>query len=398
MSTSALSDLSWDIRDVLGAPRRALDPSSVLLGAVGFLVAIGILTACTYLAVFVDGRFPLRYVWDRLHLFPWLHDFAFSYGGSFVQSAGIAVAGGLAIYVLVGISKLSYRRLKGDYRFGAKDAWDFARRRAHAVITLVSLLMVGVLTVVLIGLLTGYTARLPWIGSTILSLAIFPGIVLSIGAIVLALLAAGALILGSAVVGTLDDDWLDTLIHVSAIMWAQWWRWVAYELTLCMVVVVAAGVALLLLTLGLTLTLNLAGAFVPYKTLGMVLVAARYVPGLGFVLFRAVPPHVVMPYSLTPGILVAGTVLACAFVVLAALVAGYGLSVWATGQTLVYAVLRRRHLGQNIFEREDVLDRRAVLAEQEAHGQPPESTLPPAEAEKGSSPSIQIETKREGSA
>ena len=352
---------AWDAREIVRAPRRALDPSSALLGAVGCILVLAILAACTYVGILVDGRLPVGYVWSRLGLFPWLYDFRLSAGGSFARSAGAVMALGVMIYALVAMAKVAYRRLKGDDSFAFREATRHAMRRGHAVVTALSLLAAGALGLILAGLVISYAARLPGVGEIILAVALIPGVGASLAVILLMVAAMGTAVLGPAAVGTLDDDWLDTLIHVGAIMWGQTGRWVVYELLAAGMTLFGGCLAAAILVGALTMALGLLGVFVPGTIIGTVLVASRQVPGLHWGLFWFAP-EAFPPLALTPGMYVAGATLTLAVVLVAALAAGYTLSVWATAQTLIYVLLRKRHLGQNILERQDDIDRLRSLA------------------------------------
>jgi len=390
-----VSDLSWDVRDILSAPRRALDCSSMLVGTVAIVVAAVALTVSTYLGILVDGRFPVGYVWARLHAFPWVYHVNLGPGGSCVQALGLVAAIVTVVYALVAICKTAYRRLKGDHRFGATEAWRFARRRGHAVIALICVLLTGTVSVVAAGLLASYAARLPWIGELLLAVAIIPGVPLSVGVILLLVASVGTLLMGPAVVGTLEDDWLDVLVQVGSLMWARWWRWLLYESVLGVVTAVAGCIAFAVLAAALGIVVSLGGAFAPDKMLGMMLAAASYVPGLGFVVFPFMRARGVVEYSITPSVWAAGVIFASALTLYSALVLGYVLSVWATGQTLVYVILRRLHLGQNVLERDDDIDRLAALAHRTNEPAPAQAPPVAPEGEREGEGLSQIEGRRE---
>jgi len=365
-----MAELRWDVRDILGAPRLAMEWQAIRTGMLGSLMAAVIAGIFTYGAVILDGSLPmfvashpapfgLRATGPRLGAV-----------GLFLFVLGIALGLFVVIITEAALAKLLYRRLKGDVTFDAGAAWDYGRAHGRAVVFLLALLAVLLLAAFAIGLAASLVGRIPIVGDVWLGIVVLPGLVLALGTFAILATAVVILTIGPAVVGATDDDWLDLLIRCGSILWSQPWRWLLYEAIILAVTALTALFVAGLFAASLTAVLTVAGTFAPGKVLGMVLIASRYVPGLPGLLLHLLSNATVLSFAIAPATYVAGLLMALGVLLVLAGAAGYCMSVWASGQLIAYALLHRAQSGHDILAREDDIDRRAAIAAEPVPQQP----------------------------
>ena len=349
-------------RAVLSAPRMALNGTVVRIGTIAILVCSVILCVFTYLAVLADPSIPLLFAWRKLRLFPWLADLRLNPVGTFVQTTGKAIAGLVLLYATGTQVKTLFRYAKGDVSFSAYEAWHSGRANSHALVTAIALLILVATGTLLSALALGLPGRVPVAGEIFAALGFLAALPLAFLLLVCVALVAGTLTVGVAIANTLDDDWLGTLVNVGALLWSQWWRFLVCEGIVFCVTIASwlAGMGLLFTCTGLALAL--VGLTTQGRLAAVAYVASQFVPGLDRVLSRVVPQFDVWSIVVGPGVAIGGAFVSAGILFLLAVVTGYAAGVWSAGQMVTYAELRRHQYSQNIYEKEDMIDRVAALA------------------------------------
>ena len=349
-------------RAVLSAPRMALNGTVIRTGTIAILLCSVILCVFTYLAVLADPSIPLLFAWRKLRLFPWLADLRLNPVGTFVQTTGKAIAGLVLLYSTGAQVKTLFRHAKGDVSFSAHEAWHSGRANSHALVTAIALLILVATGTLLSALALGLPGRIPVAGEIFAGFGFLLALPLVFLLLVCLALIAGTLTVGVAIANTLDDDWLGTLVNVGALLWSQWWRFLVYEgIVFCITIASwLAATGLLFTCTGLAIVL--VGLTTQGRLAAVAYVASQFVPGLDWVLSRVVPQFDVWSIVVGPGVAVGGAFVSFGILFLLAVVTGYAAGVWSAGQMATYAELRRHQYSQDIFEKEDMIDRVAALA------------------------------------
>ena len=171
------NDTAEDIRQLLAAPKEALSASAVRVAVEAVLGTAALLTVSSYLALLIDGRIPVWFVWQRLGLAPWLARVELGLAGSFVDLSGKVAALGFFVFGMVAVSKVIVRRLRDDYTFDARSAWRYAAAHALPVLSIVALALSAMLAYAIAGVFAAYLSALPIVGGVVLGALLVPGAV-----------------------------------------------------------------------------------------------------------------------------------------------------------------------------------------------------------------------------
>ena len=124
------AQLRHSARDILRAPRLALNAKQIGVQLRGLLLAYPLYFATTYLALLLSGQ-SIRATWDRYGLAPFFLPGDHLLEGTAAWALFIAgVMAGVAILLVTSTagSRIAYRELQGDPIYGLRDGWLFARR------------------------------------------------------------------------------------------------------------------------------------------------------------------------------------------------------------------------------------------------------------------------------
>jgi hypothetical protein len=352
----------FDVRDVLRAPRLALNPKKILLQFVGLLVGYLGYLFFTYLAFICNG-FNLGEAWRFHGLFP-LTDLPFEqWYGWLLWGLGVVWAGIWWLLASTMVGKVTYEQLKGDDFYSSKEAFRFLKKHWGPSFFTPLSLVVFIAVIIICGIIVGLLGKIPYVGE--LGIGIFFLVPLFAVALTLAYVIFMffiSLFLAPAVVATLKEDTFETIVQVFSTVWSQAWRFFVYS-----------GLVGAMSKLGIFVfgyfcyraveLINLSvGVFMKGK------LADIFDNGYSYV---TIPPYILDYFSnvfagvhfgfLLPmagsGIRlnwsgqIASFLIAISLILIIFMVLSYGLSIISTGQTLIYIVLRKKKDDENLLER-----------------------------------------------
>lgn len=187
--------LYFDLRDILGAPARALSAKQIFVMTASLVVALAVFDLAFYLAHLVSGS-NLGVVFDVYGLFP-------------DPSAGLAgpllILGMFgAVFILMlgqtGVAAVNIEQIRGNRFFSIKDAVRFALSRARTVFLCEIAIAAFVTFIVALFMLLGLFGRIPYLGEWLYSLfVVFPLYFIALFTVFIATIALVSIILTPAI-------------------------------------------------------------------------------------------------------------------------------------------------------------------------------------------------------
>ncbi len=358
------AQLRHSARDLLRAPRLALNAKQIGVQLRGLLLAYPLYFMTTYLALLLSGQ-PVSAIWDRYGLMPF-----FLPGNHLLEGTAAwvifmaGVTAGVAILLVAGTagSRIAYRELQGDSIYGLRDGWLFAWRNWRAVIfSPVTLLgIAGLMLLLAMGM--ALLGKLPYVGELIF-IGLFPLYLLGAMFTLLTIFALAVLLaFAPAIVATTEDDAMGAAFKAFAAAWGQFWRALLYPIGVKLLAVLALLALGWALTLGYHFVLAVFGAdWLMGDKLGPIMAWAEELVFPGYhAWFSYIPGHSAPATALTSGLDAAalsgwdaftGSLMALVLGVVYLAPVAYGLAVISAGQTLAYLAISWRLDGVNLLER-----------------------------------------------
>lgn len=187
--------LSYNFKDILWAPARALSAKKILVMTIYLFAALFIYDIFTYIALAIEGQ-NIGSVWAAYDLFPF---YKYSYDHIIAQIIFV-VGGCMAILSLMfgftGISIIEIEAIRGNRFFSAIDALKFSFKRLKQVFLAMLGMAVFVLFVIILFALLGLVCRIPMIGEWLYSiLFVIPNFIIAIFTVFIFLIIHIAVIL-----------------------------------------------------------------------------------------------------------------------------------------------------------------------------------------------------------
>ena len=361
----APAQLRHSARDILRAPRLALNAKQIGVQLRGLLLAYPLYFATTYLALLLSGQ-SISATWDRYGLAPFFLPGDHLLEGTAAWALFIAgVIAGVAILLVTSTasSRIAYRELQGDPIYGLRDGWLFARRNWRAVIfSPVTLLGIAGL-MFLLAVLMALLGKLPYIGELIF-IGLFPLYLLGAMFTLLTIFALFILLaFAPSIIATTEDDAMGTAFKAFAATWHQFWRVLLYPIGVKLLAVLALLALGWALTLGYHFVLAVFGAdWLMGDKLGPIMAWAEKLVFPGYHAWVSyIPGHSAPATALTSGLDAAaltgwaaytGSLMALVLWVVYLAPVAYGLAVISVGQTLAYLAVSWRMDGVNLLEQQ----------------------------------------------
>lgn len=375
-----MDELHFDIRDLFRSIRLGWSGKKIWVGLCGLFVA------CVGYSVLVSGAHMLHgtslsSLWHRYGLFPGAVFGEFGLGGSLLHLAGMLFA--LCVFLITTslICKMTFQQLRGDDFFSPGDAWQFAKQYWKGVLFAPVAVLALFVFFVIVGILIGWVGNvIPVAGELLFALLLIPIFFAALVAVFMGLVFGVSLMMAPAIVGSVGEDPLEVVIQSFSLSWSQPWRLVLYGVWL-KVIVCVGGLLLGAFTMAaLWLITWTGGLFMEAKLANMFELAGGYLP---------VKPGNILPVQGNPWDWIvknlsapgnpsgseiwAGRILGLMLVILSGFLVSYWQSVYASGTSLIYVILRRRKDGENLLEQEaevpDVFETAAAEGEDDGEAE-----------------------------
>ena len=255
------------------------------------------------------------------------------------------------VYWGTAVAKITIEQLRGDHFYAKQDALRLARRCSRGVLGTLVAVCLFALAIRVLAYLGGLIGRIPYVGEWWIaagSLAVFPAFFAGLLLAILVLIAAAGVLMLPAIAGSTGARGPEVSYQLTVIVWSGGWRLLAYELVALVTAAPAAGALIAVGWGGLHAVL---GGVVQGDP--QYLEVLRKASGIAWGgAWQPVGPWVGIasaPGGLSTALAIASVVTAVGFVAVTITIASYVLTVTTVGNVLIYANLRRRIWGDNVF-------------------------------------------------
>jgi len=358
----------FDIRDIFLTPRLALSGKKIWFFLKANLLGFAVYCVFTYLALLING-FGLLGSVKRFGLYPCIYGIdnptVFSL---LIFWIGVIFWISAIFFACTGVSRITYKQLKGDDLYSIADAQNFVKEhRTPIIMSSVSILIIAIFFIIG-AIIFALIGKIPILGELLFALLYiiyFFGAVFTIYTLIVFIVS---LIYSPAIIATMEEDTMGTVFQNYSITWSQPWRMIAYHIILLPIFVI--GVYALKWFW-----------FTAYKFINIIF-GSEWLIGekLRNIVAWAtdlVNPNITMCTGLrstaelgsninmnsllslqngtylTTTEYISGTILAIIFFILIMSILSYGLSILSVGETIIFTILKKRSDDENLFERDD---------------------------------------------
>jgi len=355
--------LEFTYKDVFRAVRFGASPKQVWLAFRGILYAFFFYVIFSYAGFLVSG-WTFKNIWQTYRFIPCpFYNAQLTWYGWLLWGIGALIVTFFYFVTLTAISKVTYERLRGDEFYEAKEAWKFALKNWKGTFLSPIYLIIFIAILILVGLVFGLVGRIPHVGQILIGLMSLPIFGGAFFVVYLSIVLFVVSVIGPAIVATTESDTFDTLFEGFSVLYDQTWRFFLWEFILGLCTLLAMFVFALLMKYSLSLTKWAIGVWAgPRGWWDVMWNNGRwylYLPFAPTFLLRWFPSLVAPGKFLALGALktypgvttqFGAFLLGMSFYALAFLIVGYGVSVFAAGQTIIYTILVKLKDEKNLLE------------------------------------------------
>ena len=381
----------FDFRDVFRAGRSGFKGKKIGMHFLGLMIGYVVYEGLTYLGLVGSGL--IREFWARYGMRPvFFHTEGLSAGLPLSATIlmGIGVAFWLIVYYIfsTAVSKVAVEELRGDEFFSVTDALKFACSHWKSIFaTMIALIGIFAFClfwpslVGLLDLIPGIQQAAEHFGTPVLAIFAIPVYFLGLFMVLLIVAFIIGLFLIPPIVAVTGEDTFEAIYQLLSVIWNQPWRLVVYEAIMKFVkvlgTVIFAGVSAVGMYLALLPSMLLAEQGGVHYFANVVARSLRIIGFSGDLATSIIPGSSLggaMPWTLD----VATFFLSVSFIMIAAIVLAYPLSIMSAGYTIVYVILRKKTTDENMLDIEEDEDIDVVMgveeeAQEEAKSEEPES-------------------------
>ena len=233
--------LHFDVRDIFRAPRLALSGKKIWIFIVANVIGYCAYFILNYIALYLSGQ-HFGETWASQGIYPYL------YGMDAPWYAWVLFWTG-AIHWLVAIqlactavARVTYKQLKGDEFYSSNDACKYIKEHWHPVVfTSISMALILVFFIGM-AIIFALFGKIPFVGEFLFALPYifyFFGAVFTVYTLIVFLVS---FIYTPAIVGTIEEDTMGAVFNSYSITWSQPWRVIAYHAILLPLAAISVGV------------------------------------------------------------------------------------------------------------------------------------------------------------
>lgn len=384
-----MKPLCFDIRDIFRTPRLALSGKKIWVQMVGLSIGWAFYMILTYLALMLNGQ-SITEIWNAWHFFPCLFmtKLPVAWYAWLISIIGIGVWVILFLLSSLAVSRITYKQLKGDEFFSSGDSLKFVKKHSTAVIMGPCSIILIILFFIICAIIAAWISKWPVLDIIFLGLPYLLYFVVSTFVIYSAIVFVISFILTPAIVGTAEEDTMETVFQSYSTLWSQPWRLAIYEFLIIGLSVVATFIYGYALILGYKFFNFVFSAswLMGGKLSRIIEQASSYLYGVNSVLTpyiskffhtsSAASLGIVKPLELTVTDTITVVLICIALFIIAGTVVAYLFSNLSVGHSLIYTILRKKKDDENLIERKD----EDQLAEEEKEKKEEKETIPETES------------------
>jgi len=361
-----MKPLYFDIRDIFRTPRLALSGKKIWVHLVGLGLGWVIYLIFSYLALIANGQ-TITEIWNVHFLFPclWNVNLPITWYAWLIYWIGLLFWVIIFFLASLAVSRITYKQLKGDEFYSSGDSIKYIKKHGAAVIMGPVSILIIMAFFIIMAIVAAWIAKLPVLDILFLGLPYLLYFIVAIFVVYTAIVFMVSLILAPSIVGTAEEDTMETVFQSYSTLWAQPWRLVFYE-----AIVVALG--------ALATFIYSYAMIVGYRFFNLIFgqswlmggklsriteQASSYIFGVNspltpfiskiFNLFTPASLGMVRPLYLTSTDIITIVMLTLALLIIGGSAIAYLLSNFSVGQSLIYIILRRKKDDEDLVERKD---------------------------------------------
>jgi hypothetical protein len=361
-----MKPLYFDIRDIFRTPRLSLSGKKIWVHAIGLGLGWAIYLILSYFALIINGQ-SISEIWQTHFLFPCLWNVHLPIIWYAWVIYGLGIALWLVIFLLasLAVSRITYKQLKGDEFYSSGDSYKYIKKHGTAVIMGPISIAIILAFFIVMAIIAAWLAKWPVLDIIFLGIPYLLYFVVAVFVIYTAIVFAVALILAPSIVGTAEEDTMETVFQSYSTLWAQPWRLVIYEAVVCTLGAAAVwiyGYAMIFAYRFFNFVFGqswLMGGKISRITEQ----ASSYFFGVNSPLtpfiskiFNQYTPAalgMVRPLYLTTTDIITIVLVTLALFVVGASVVAYLFTNFSVGQSLIYIILRKKKDDEDLIERKD---------------------------------------------
>ena len=358
------NNLHYNYLDIISVPAAALKAKKIFIGSISLLAALIIYDIFTYAGFAVAG-ISTDLLYEAFGLFPIQLTGPETMAGKLIYYAGIAL-GALAVLTgMTAIGIIDIEKFRGNQFCTALQAMKFARSRIKQLFMSILTIVLFIGFIVLLGVLVGLLARIPYLGELIYSVFFFfPNFIISlVTVLVIFVLFTGIFVMPSAVAADRAGETFNSILGTFSTAIRQPLRWAGYSIYTLIAAKVAGFVFAyvcfravqfmkIITTFGGGEKIEgLIGSGLAQLPINSDLAAFTFnlFPGVNFSF------HISRLITVEPESGLFAVLMAISLFMIFLIIWGYMLSVISTGQTYAYVIIRKIREGYFITDEEPLI-------------------------------------------
>ncbi|HCK99227.1 MAG TPA: hypothetical protein DHW42_03870 [Candidatus Marinimicrobia bacterium] len=361
-----MKPLYFDVRDIFRTPRVALSGKKIWVHLIGLALGWSLYFVLSYLALIINGQ-SVSEIWNAHHLFPCLWNVNLPIVWYSWAIFGIGILLWVFIFMLasLAVSRITYKQLKGDEFYSSGDSFKYIKKHGTAAILgPVSILLI-IVFFLLMAIIAAWIAKWPVLDILFLGLPYLLYFVVAVFVVYTAAVFVVSLILAPAIIGTAEEDTMETVFQSYSTLWAQPWRLVIYEAVVGIMGLVATYIYGYIMIISYRFFNFIFGQswLMDGKLSRITEQASSYIYGVNspltpfiskiYCIYTPASLGMVKPLYLTTTDIITTVMITIALFIISVSVIAYLLTNFSVGQSLLYVILRKKKDNENLIERKD---------------------------------------------
>jgi hypothetical protein len=358
--------LYFDVRDIFRTPRLALSGKKIWVHLIGLALGWSVYFVLSYLALIVNGQ-SVAEIWSAHHLFPclWNVNLPIVWYSWAIYSVGILLWVIIFMLASLAVSRITYKQLKGDEFFSSGDSFKYVKKHGTAAImSPVSILLI-IAFFLLMAIIAAWIAKWPVLDIIFLGLPYLLYFAGAVFVVYTAVVFVVSLTLSPAIVGTAEEDTMETVFQSYSTLWAQPWRLVIYEAVVGIMGLVTTYIYGYIMIISYRFFNFVFGQswLMDGKLSRITEQASSYIYGVNspltpfiskiYCIYTPASVGMIKPLYLTTTDTITTILITIALFIIGGSVIAYLLTNFSVGQSLLYVILRKKKDDENLIERKD---------------------------------------------
>ncbi len=354
----------YNLVELFKAPRSAIGPQRIALGALGLLAVHIVYLLFSYLAFLISGSSAPE-TWARFGLLPLPLFTELSTFAIIVFLLGIVICILVKFIAATFIARAAYMALRDNLFYTWKQAIRFALSKWKSITGTYLTFFLMIIPFIIGAKIMAYVGKIPWFGEILNAIATLPYIFSGMILVFLTLGFIVAILFGPVIIASTEEDGYGAAVQALHLTWAQPWRIILYGLLTLGLFLFAIFFFAFILKVGLIIysilfmplmhslspILDQALYFIQIS-LGMVDEWIRQMIGsTGSRIFylKQFYQDLTLPLSTQ----IASIIVYISLVLAGYIAVGYGWAVWNTSLIISFLIFNKKMTDTNLLERKD---------------------------------------------